>query len=96
MKAYGIGLIILLVAYAIGMYSTYLNYKWTPRVLSPTPMTVEEKQAWANDVTATALIGLITNILAIVGILIFLFEFMKHAHPHEHEVSAPSVAPPPP
>ena len=92
MKAYGIGLIILLVAFAIATYSTYVSYKW---VLNP-PLTDAERQAWANDLRSLTLIGLITNILAILGILIFLIEFMKHEHPHEHEVSAPRVVPPPP
>jgi len=94
MKAYGIGLILLLVAFALGVYSAYVNYKWTSKLLSP--KTPEETKAMADELTLVSLIGLVANILALVGILVFLVEFWKHEHPHEHEFSASRTIPPPP
>jgi hypothetical protein len=93
MKAIGIGLVILLIAFATGLYNAYLNYKWAPKIL--VPMSDADKQAWANDVLTTANTGLIASMLALIGILIFLVEFMKHQHPHEHETTVPRVPPPP-
>jgi len=95
MKVIGIGLIILLIAFVLSMYSAYINYKWIPKVISGGALTPEERQVWNNDMTTIALAGLIANILAIVGVLIFLIEFIKHAHPHEHEHAAPKALPPP-
>ena len=94
MKAYGIGLIILLIAFAMGVYAAYISYKWTSN--PPDYTKTEEVKAMNNEFKLATLIGLIANMLALLGILVFLVEFIRHEHPHEHEVSAPRIAPPPP
>mgnify|MGYP001138957304 CR=1 FL=1 len=94
MRARGIGLIILLVAFVTNLYPVIINYKWTLMLL--TPKTPEEMQTMANELNLATLIGLVTSILAIVGIIILLIEFIKHEHPHEHRVTVPRPIPPPP
>jgi len=94
MKAYGIGLIILLAAYAISLYPTFINYNFVMN--PPNPQNQNEYRARYEELKSATLIGLVTAFIAILGILVFLIEFRNHEHPHEHEVSAPRITPPPP
>jgi uncharacterized membrane-anchored protein len=87
MKAYGIGLVILLIAFVVSTYTVYVSYKW----ISNPPKNTQEVKAMTDELTSTTLMALVTNIVAIVGILVFLVEFRTH----EHEVT-PTKAPPPP
>lgn len=90
MKAYGIGLIILLAAFVISLYPTYINYNY---IMNP-PQTQDEAKARYEELKTAALIGFVTAFVAILGILVFLVEFVKHGHSHEHELSAPRISPP--
>jgi multisubunit Na+/H+ antiporter MnhB subunit len=94
MRAIGIGLIILLIAFAVSMYPSYVNYRFVTN--PPNYQNSEEVKARTEELKLATLIGFITGILAIIGIMIFLIEFRKHEHPHEHEASAPRMVPPPP
>lgn len=87
MKPYGIGLIILLISFVIGTYATYVsyNYLWNPPGAS-------DATARYDELKTSGLVALISSFMAIVGILIFLVEFMKH----EHGISPTKVSAPPP
>jgi len=88
MKPYGIGLIIILISFVMGTYSTYVSYNY----LANPPQTAIDVVARYDELKTASLVGLISSIIAIIGILIFLFEFMKH----EHGTSPTRVSPPPP
>jgi uncharacterized membrane-anchored protein len=88
MKPYGIGLIILLAAYLISLYPTYINYNY---IMNPPTNQAEYTERYEELKTAT-LVGFITVFIAILGTLVFLVEFMRH----EHEVPASRIASPPP
>jgi glucan phosphoethanolaminetransferase (alkaline phosphatase superfamily) len=90
MKAYGIGLIILLAAFAISLYPAYINYNW----IMNQPTTQAEYTARYEELKTATLIGFVTAFVAILGVLVFLVEFIKHEHSHEHELSAPRISPP--
>ena len=87
MKPYGIGLIILLISFVIGTYATYVsyNYLWNPPSAS-------DATARYDELKTSGLVALVSSFMAIVGILIFLVEFMKH----EHGISPTKVSAPPP
>lgn len=90
MKPYGIGLIILLVAFAISIYPTYVSYNMLAN--PPNYQNPNEVTARYDELKSATLIGLSINVIAIAGILIFLVEFMKH----EHQVPASRITSPPP
>ena len=90
MKAYGIGLIILLAAFVISLYPTYINYNW----IMNQPKTQDEYNARYEELKTATVIGFVTAFVAILGILVFLVEFIKHEHSHAHELSAPRISPP--
>ncbi|MGD0496484.1 MAG: hypothetical protein ABSB28_10700 [Candidatus Bathyarchaeia archaeon] len=87
MKPYGIGLIIILISFVMGTYSAYVSYNYFAN-----PPTALDVAARLDELKTASLVGLISSIIAIIGILIFLFEFMKH----EHGTSPTRVSPPPP
>jgi disulfide bond formation protein DsbB len=89
MKAYGIGLIILLIAFAISIYPAYISYN-----ILANPPTSQTMQARYDELETASLLGLVINVMAIIGILIFLVEFMKHEHP-SRQVSSTMALPPP-
>jgi hypothetical protein len=77
-KPYGIGLIILLISFAMGAYATYVSYNFL--VNPPNYQDAAELTARTNELKTATLIGLISSVIAIVGVLVFLVEFMKHEH----------------
>ncbi len=87
MKPYGIGLIILLISFVMGTYATYVsyNYLWNPPSAS-------DATARFDELKTSALVALISSFMGIIGILIFLVEFMKH----EHGISPTKVSATPP
>ena len=71
MKAWGIGLIILLIGLILTTYATYgFDYRM---VHEPMEVTQDELE------TATT-IGLVAPIISLIGVAIFIYEFMKHEH----------------
>ena len=87
MRPYGIGLIIILISFVMGTYSTYVSYNYLTN-----PPTASDAAARYDELKTATLIGLISSIIAIIGILIFLVEFMKH----EHGTSTAKASPPHP
>lgn len=87
MKPYGIGLIIILISFAMGTYTTYVSYNYLAN-----PPKVNDAAARFDELKTASLIGLISSFIGIIGILIFLVEFMKH----EHEISSTKAGLPPP
>jgi hypothetical protein len=90
MKPYGIGLIILLISFAIGAYTTFVSYDYLAN--PPNYQNPDEVTARINELKTATLLGLISQFMGMVGILIFLVEFMKH----EHIVPSTRVSSPPP
>lgn len=90
MKTYGIGLIILIVSFALSAYPAYMNYNY----FANPPQTQDEYTARMEEIKSAALVALITTFLAIIGILVFFIEFKTHVH--SHEIPAQSIAAPPP
>jgi hypothetical protein len=87
MKPYGIGLILVLVSFVMGTYSAYVSYNYLAY-----PPTISDATARYDELKTASLVGLISSIIAIIGILTFVIEFMKH----EHGTSPAKVSPPPP
>jgi uncharacterized membrane-anchored protein len=87
MKPYGIGLIIVLISFVLGTYASYVSYNYLAN-----PPTSFDAAARYDELKTASLIAVISSIMGIVGILIFLFEFMKH----EHGISTAKPSPPPP
>ena len=86
MKPYGIGLIVLLISFVMGTYAAYVSYNYIAN-----PPTADEATARWDELKTAALVGVISSVLSIVGILIFLVEFMKH----EHGTPSTKASPPP-
>jgi hypothetical protein len=78
MKPYGIGLIILLISFAIGAYTTFVSYNYLAN--PPNYQNPDEVTARIDELKTATLLGLISQFMGMVGILIFLVEFMKHEH----------------
>jgi len=71
MKAWGIGLIVLLIGLILMTYATYsFEYRM---VHEPEELTQDEAE------TATT-IGLVAPIISLIGVAIFIYEFMRHEH----------------
>jgi hypothetical protein len=87
MKPYGIGLIIILIAFAIGIYPAYVSYNDLAN-----PPSTSDYQARLDEAKTASLIGLICSVIAVAGVLVFVIEFMRH----EHGVSPKSVSSPTP
>jgi uncharacterized membrane-anchored protein len=87
MKPYGIGIIILLISFVMGTYATYISYNYLAN-----PPSASDEAARFDELKTSGLVALISSVIGIIGILIFLVEFMKH----EHGVSPPKVSAPPP
>ena len=87
MKPYGIGLIIILISFVMGTYATYVSYNYLAN-----PPTSSDVAARYDELKTASLVGLISSVIGIIGILIFLVEFMKH----EHGTPPTKVSPPPP
>ena len=90
MKPYGIGLIVLLISFAIGAYTTYVSYNYLMN--PPNYQNPDEVTARTNELKTATLLGLISTFMGMAGILIFLVEFMKH----EHTVPSTKVSSSPP
>jgi uncharacterized membrane protein len=88
MKPYGIGLIILLISFVMGTYAAYVSYNY----LANPPQTANEATARLDELKTASLVGVISSIIGIIGVLVFLVEFMRH----EHTISSAKVSPPPP
>jgi len=78
MKPYGFGLIILLISFAIGTYTTFVSYNFL--VNPPNYQNPDQVTARTDELKTATLLGLISQFIGIAGILIFLVEFMKHEH----------------
>jgi hypothetical protein len=85
MKPYGIGLVIILIAFVIGTYTAYVSYNY----LANPPTTASEMAARLDELKTATLLGLISQVIAILGILVFIVEFMKH----EHRIQTKTVSP---
>jgi beta-lactamase regulating signal transducer with metallopeptidase domain len=88
MKPYGIGLIILLISFVVATYTVYVSYNY----LANPPQSAGEATARIDELKTATLLGLIAQIIGIVGILVFLVEFVKH----EHVISSTKGTSPPP
>ena len=76
MKALGIGLIILLIGIILVTYTAYVNYDWT----NNPPETLEEAKDMQDQMETATTAGLVGNIIALIGVAIFIYEFMQHEH----------------
>lgn len=76
MKTFGIGLIILLIGIALLVGHSGLEYYW---IHNP-PDTLEETENMLNQMKIATSLGLGGNIVALIGVVIFIAEFMKHEH----------------
>lgn len=69
MKAWGIGLMVLLIGIILSTYYAYEMYT----DVNDTPLTEDERK------TATT-IFLSGQVIALIGVAVFIYEFMKHEH----------------
>lgn len=80
MKSYGIGLIILLISFVMSTYTAVVSYNY-----------LVNSSGSLDDVKTATLIGVIASFIGIIGLLVFLVEFVKHVH----GISSTKVSPPP-
>jgi hypothetical protein len=84
MKPYGIGLVIILIAFVMGTYTAYVSYNFLAN-----PPTASETAARLDELKTATVLGIISQVIAILGILVFIVEFMKH----EHGITSKAVSP---
>ena len=88
MKPYGIGLVIILIAFVIGTYTAYVSYNF---LVNP-PTTASETAARLDELKTATVLGIISQVIAILGILVFIVEFMKHEHGTTSKAVSPATS----
>lgn len=71
MKAWGIGLIVLLIGLILMTYATY-SFEYRSVVL--------DEEVTQDEMETAITIGLVAPIISLIGVAIFIYEFMKHEH----------------